>query len=88
MMVIFETTLFTQQIQEVMSDDDYTLLQRELCQNPKMGDLIPGTGGLRKVRWSTSGKGKRGGARVFIIGLYKMNKFICFLLIQKINRLT
>lgn len=35
-----------------------------LAQNPEAGDLIPGTGGVRKLRWGLEGRGKRGGARV------------------------
>ncbi len=63
-MVIIETPVFTKQILEVLTDDEYKELQQEIADNPKKGDLIPGSGGLRKLRWSASGRGKRGGARV------------------------
>lgn len=63
-MIIFETPIFTEQIQDIMEDDDYADLQRTLCQDPASGDLIKGTGGLRKIRWASSGRGKRGGARI------------------------
>lgn len=63
-MVIKETRLFTQIIQEVMADDEYRALQEVLVDNPKLGDVIRGSGGLRKVRWKVPGKGKRGGLRV------------------------
>lgn len=47
-----------------MSDDEYRELQTFLIAHPDGGDLIPGGGGLRKIRWSGSGRGKRGGTRV------------------------
>lgn len=40
------------------------LYQRYLADNPRVGDVIQDTGGLRKIRWSANGKGKRGGVRV------------------------
>jgi hypothetical protein len=47
-----------------MSDEERTLLVDYLANNPTAGDLIPGTGGVRKLRWGLEGRGKRGGARV------------------------
>ena len=47
-----------------MSEDDYRQLQSALVIRPDMGDLIPGSGGLRKLRWRIPGRGKRGGVRV------------------------
>ena len=63
-MVFIETPLFTRQVQELLSDEGYSAFQWYLALNPKAGDLIQGTGGLRKVRWSAAGSGKRGGVRV------------------------
>ncbi len=63
-MVIIETPLFTRQIQELMSDDTYCQLQEALIIRPDIGDIIKGSGGLRKVRWKLKGRGKRGGVRV------------------------
>jgi len=62
-MVIVETSIFTKLIQELMSDDQYKDLQEALVVRPKMGDLIKGSGGLRKVRWKLEGTGKSGGVR-------------------------
>jgi hypothetical protein len=53
---VAETPLFVRQAQEVWNDSE--------PQNPKEGDLIPETGGVRKIRWIRPGSGKRGGARV------------------------
>ncbi|MCK6621480.1 MAG: type II toxin-antitoxin system RelE/ParE family toxin [Calditrichia bacterium] len=47
-----------------MDDDEYLGLQKYLLKYPDKGDIIPGTGGVRKLRWLVSGKGKRGGIRV------------------------
>lgn len=63
-MIIIETTIFSRLIQDMMSDDDYRLLQEALITRPDAGDVIKGSGGLRKVRWKLEGKGKSGGIRV------------------------
>ena len=47
-----------------MDDESYRELQEALILKPDAGDLIPGSGGLRKVRWKLEGKGKRGGVRI------------------------
>lgn len=59
-----ETSLFTKQIKQIASDDELRVLQQELIAQPMKGDLITGTGGLRKVRMATDGQGKSGSARV------------------------
>lgn len=59
-----ETSLFTKQIKQIATDDDLRVLQQELIAQPMKGDLISGTGGLRKVRMATDGQGKSGSARV------------------------
>ena len=63
-MVILETHAFTARILELLSDDEYRLLQQALVARPDAGRLIRGTGGLRKVRCAAKGHGKRGGARI------------------------
>ena len=62
-MVIFETKLFSRQIAELLDDEEYRQLQEYLCSVPDAGDLIKGSGGLRKIRWRRAGSGKRGGIR-------------------------
>lgn len=63
-MEIVETSVFTKRINEVLPDDEYRQLQWALVLHPNAGTLIPGAKGLRKLRWSVSGRGKRGGLRV------------------------
>lgn len=63
-MVFIETPAFTADVKVLLPDHSYAELQLELAARPTTGDLIPGTGGLRKIRWRLPGQGKRGGARV------------------------
>ena len=63
-MEIIETSFFTRQVQAILSEEEYRQLQMALVLQPGMGAVIPGSGGLRKVRWSIGGRGKRGGIRV------------------------
>jgi mRNA-degrading endonuclease RelE of RelBE toxin-antitoxin system len=49
---------------ELLTDDAYRQLQIALVNRPHAGSVIRGSGGLRKVRWGLSGRGKRGGARI------------------------
>jgi hypothetical protein len=62
--LIIETSVFTRCITALMEDEQYAELQAALVQRPDQGDLIPGSGGLRKIRWKASEKGKRGGVRI------------------------
>jgi mRNA-degrading endonuclease RelE of RelBE toxin-antitoxin system len=61
-MVFVETPIFTADVQALLSDKEYAAIQRHLVSQPDAGDVIAGTG--RKVRWTTAGRGKRGGTRV------------------------
>lgn len=64
MFTFIETPLFTRLVSNYLSDDEYSSLQQALAANPESGDLIRGSGGLRKLRWGSLGRGKRGGVRV------------------------
>lgn len=70
-MQIIETSVFTELVAQNMSDHDYHALQLYLSIHPDSGDLIPGAGGLREIRWKRQGKGKRSGVRV----IYYWNPF-------------
>jgi len=59
-----ETRLFTRLVSDYLSDDEYRKLQTALIGNPNTGDVVPGSGGVRKLRWAAAGRGKRGGYRV------------------------
>ncbi|MFH1906149.1 MAG: type II toxin-antitoxin system RelE/ParE family toxin [Chloroflexota bacterium] len=63
-MEFIEATVFTKHVYEYLSDDEYLGLQSFLLQYPESGKVVPGSGGVRKIRWAMSGKGKSGGVRV------------------------
>lgn len=60
---ISETAVFQSHAAEIWTDDELMQFKVWLAANPEAGDVVPGTGGVRKVRWSRPGMGKRGGAR-------------------------
>lgn len=64
MYIFIETKLFSRLVVEYLTDEDYAKLQRVLIEDPEAGELIPGSGGVRKLRWGGAGRGKRGGIRV------------------------
>jgi hypothetical protein len=64
MQTVAETPIFARQTEKLFSEDEKRELIDFLAENPLAGDEIPGTGGVRKVRFAASGRGKRGGARV------------------------
>ena len=64
LMLFIETSVFTKQIKELVSDEEYRQLQQDLLVQPDKGDLIKNGGGIRKVRCAQGNKGKSGGIRV------------------------
>lgn len=71
-MLFIETEVFTEDVKQLLTDDEYREFQQFLAENPDWGDVIQHTGGLRKMRWSAKGKGKRSGVRV--IYFHKVTK--------------
>jgi hypothetical protein len=61
---VVETPEFLSATRKFMDDEERAVLVDYLAHNPTAGNLIPGTGGVRKLRWGLAGRGKRGGARV------------------------
>lgn len=59
-----ETSTFTRSFREIATDDELRILQNELIAQPDKGEIIQGTGGVRKIRIATGAKGKSGGGRV------------------------
>lgn len=64
LVTVVETPEFINRANKLMTDENREELVAFLAANPTAGDLIPGTGGVRKLRWKLEGRGKRGGARV------------------------
>jgi hypothetical protein len=61
---LIETSTFTKQINGLLDDEEYRNFQASLAENPQLGALIKGGGGIRKVRVAVGSRGKSGGARV------------------------
>lgn len=61
---VSETDVFKRYAAAIWDDDERLAFISWIAANPDAGPVVPGTGGVRKVRWSRAGMGKRGGARV------------------------
>lgn len=85
-MLIVETPIFTKRLREVLDDDQYRLLQISLTASPDAGQVIRGSGGLRKLRWSGSGRGKRGGARLIYRWFPEYDKLLMVFVFLKNER--
>jgi len=64
MVTFVESPLFTKQVHDYLTDTEYGIFQEYLAANPDMGDIVRGSGGVRKIRWCRRGTGKSGGVRV------------------------
>ncbi len=73
--VFVESSIFERYRSLYLSDDEFLAMQTDLMSNPKQGDVIQGTGGLRKIRVAGKGKGKRGGSRVIYYYLDTKHRF-------------
>ena len=82
-MLIVETPVFTRRVLDALTDDEYRKLQEFLAQYPEAGNVIPGSGGLRKLRWAVSGKGKRGGTRIIYYWLREEDTILMLFVFKK-----
>lgn len=82
-MVLIETSVFTRQVERLLEEEEYRFLQIELIQRPTAGAVIRGTGGLRKLRWRTTSRGKRGGARVIYYWIGERDTILLLLIYGK-----
>jgi mRNA-degrading endonuclease RelE of RelBE toxin-antitoxin system len=85
-MVIIETPIFTEDLLKCLSDDEYREFQQALIANPKKGELIKGSGGLRKIRWKQSHKGKRGGLRIIYWWEQSINQITLIFIYKKTDQ--
>ena len=70
-LTVAQTSVFQKHVAKIWSDDELDQFVNWIALNPLAGDVIPGSGGIRKVRWAASGRGKRGGARVIYFNVMK-----------------
>lgn len=82
-MIFVEFTSFARRRREHLDDEAYRALQNALLDNPDAGVRIPGTGGLRKIRWAAEGRGKRGGVRVIYYSMHSRSVILMLLVYPK-----
>ena len=63
-MEFIEASLFTKYVYNYLTEEEFFGLQNFLLISPEAGDIVPGSGGVLKLRWVTAGTGKRGGVRI------------------------
>ncbi len=82
-MKFIETPVFTKDVRDLLSDEEYRGLQLALVLRPEQGSVIPGSGGLRKLRWGSKGRGKRGGIRLIYYWITAENTIFMLLLYDR-----
>jgi hypothetical protein len=75
MFTFIESTAFERFRAVYLDDDEYAALQQFMMENPEAGEVAPGSGGVRKLRWKRAGTGKRGGLRVIYFVRYHPDEF-------------
>jgi len=83
MYTIVETPTFATDADDLWSEEERNAFFAWLAANPDAGDVIPGSGGCRKVRWTLQGKGKRGGVRVIYFVRHRYNTLWLLLVYAK-----
>lgn len=86
MQTVIETPTFQKQAEKIWSEDERLAFIDWIAGNPLAGDVIPGAEGARKVRWSITGKGKRGGVRIIYFNLTEQGTIILITLYQKADQ--
>lgn len=81
-----ETSVFSAYLPDYLSDEEYTALQEHLCETPEAGDLVRGSGGVRKLRWARPGSGKSGGVRVCYYALTRRGQILMLVIYAKSAR--
>ena len=75
MFTFIESAVFERLCALYLDDDEYADLQQFMMETPAAGHVVPGSGGVRKLRWKRKGMGKRGGLRVIYYVRYQPNEF-------------
>jgi len=83
MYTVIETPTFQRLASDILSDDERELLISWIASNPLVGEVMVGTDGLRKVRWSRTGMGKRSGSRVIYFNRLSMGEIVLLMIYAK-----
>jgi hypothetical protein len=75
MFIFIESSSFERTRPLYLDEDEFSELQQFMMQNPEAGEVVPGSGGVRKLRWRRRGMGKRGGLRIIHFVRYEPNEF-------------
>ncbi len=86
MRTVIETPTFQKQVDKLWSEEERLEFITWIASNPKAGDVIPGAGGIRKVRWSRPGTGKSGGVRVIFCNLTEEEAVLLIAIYAKSDR--
>jgi len=86
MFTFIESSIFERICPVYLDDDEYAELQQFMMQNPEAGSVVPGAAGVRKLRWSRPGMGKRGGLRIIHFVRRELNEFWMLTIYAKAKR--
>lgn len=86
MLTVIETLPFQKQVASVWTEEERLEFISYIAANPTAGDVIPGGNGMRKVRWTVAGRGKRGGARVIYITILEAGELALLAVYTKAER--
>lgn len=81
-----ESPIFSAYLSDYLTDEEYAALQEYLCEHPEAGDMMRGSGGVRKVRWARAGSGKSGGVRVCYYTRTRAGQILMLLIYAKSAR--
>jgi hypothetical protein len=81
-----EWSIFERVLPVYLNDDEYVELRQCLMQNPEAGEVVPGSGGVRKVRWARPGAGRRGGLWIIYFVRYRPDEFWMLTVYAKARR--
>jgi mRNA-degrading endonuclease RelE of RelBE toxin-antitoxin system len=83
LLTIIESPLFSKLWPDYWTEDERGEFAAFIANHPETGDVIPGSGGCRKIRWSRSGSGKRGGVRVIYTARLKQDTIVLLVMYAK-----
>ena len=86
MWTFIESSVFERHLPVYLDDDEYSELQQFMLQNPEAGQIVPGSNGVRKLRWMRPGMGKRGGLRIVYFIRYQPAEFWMLTIYAKAKR--